>query len=159
MKKKKDEKQPSITETKRVVFRLLKYRPRSENEIATKLRDKNFSPVLIRQTIEYFQKIGVINDQQFALGWIRSRLNKPFGIYRIRQELKHKGIDEDIIAEAMRLAEQDYDEYEAIIGLAQKRLRKYAALDRTKARRRLYEYLARRGFHSGTIIKALNKNF
>ena len=145
-----------LAESKKAIFRLLKYRPRSENEIRIKLRDKEFSPDIIQQTVEYFKKIGAINDQQFAIGWIRSRLNKPLGAYRIGRELRQKGIDDDMIAATLADASQDYDEDAAVVSLAQKRLKKYKAIDPLAARRRLYGYLARRGFSNGAIMKALN---
>ena len=147
----------SFANAKTAVFRYLKYRPRSEREIIEKLRGKDFSEEIIQQAVSYFKRIGSLNDAQFALGWTRSRLNKPFGIRRIRMELKYKGVADDLITNAVDDATQDYEEHKTILKLAERRLRKYAHVDKQKARRRLYEYLARRGFNSGAIVKTLNQ--
>ncbi len=40
-----------------------------------------------------------INDSYFAGAWIDSRLLRPLGLRRIRQELKIKGIANEIIDE------------------------------------------------------------
>ena len=159
MDKKINDHDKSIADAKKVVFRYLKYRPRSEQEIIDKLKTKDFSGNVIQETVCYFQKIGSINDEQFARGWTRSRLNKPVGIRQIRMELKNKGISEDLIQGAVNEAMDDYEEYAAILQLAQRRLTKYQHLDRQKRKRRLYEFLCRRGFNSGAIFKALNGIF
>ena len=151
------EKRTLLAEAKVSVFRYLKYRPRSVDEIKEKLRRKDFSQKIIQEAIDYFTRIGSLNDAQFALGWTRSRLNKPYGIHRIRMELKHKGVDKELIETALSQALQDYEEIEAILQLAQRRLRKYAHVDKRTQRRRLYDYLARRGFNSGAIVKTLNQ--
>ena len=44
-----------LTRSKETVFRLFKYRPRSEKEIREKLEMKAFSQSIIEKTIEYFK--------------------------------------------------------------------------------------------------------
>lgn len=149
----------TFAKAKTAVFRYLKYRPRSVHEIQLKLRRKNFPSTIINQTVDYFKKIGCLDDQQFAHGWVRSRLNKPLGIRRIRQELKLKGIEDELITQAITNATQDYEECEYILALAKRRLRQYTNLDQRTAQRRLYVYLARRGFNSGAILKTIYNIF
>lgn len=157
MKIKNNENRQSLAEAKTIVIRYLKYRPRSEREIIEKLRSREFCEEIIQQTVAYLKRIGEINDKQFAAGWARSRLNKPFGINRIRMELKHKGIDDAIIAETLNECCPDRDEYDAVLTLAQQQWHKYRGLDQCSAQRRLYHYLLRRGFKSDTIMKALRQ--
>ncbi len=150
-----DPERSSIIKAKAVVFRLFKFRPRSEAELREKLRDKAFEHEIIDQTIAYFLKLGLIDDQIFAKGWIQSRLNKPYGTRRIKQELKQKGISDEIIATELEKAKTHYDELEAITKISNKRLRIYKNLDKIKTRRRLQDYLLRRGFSPENIQKAL----
>lgn len=157
MKQHKSEKRTSIIDAKTSVFRYLKYRPRSEREIIEKLRGKDFSEEIIQETVSFFTRIGSLNDAQFACLWTRSRLNKPFGIRRIKIELRHKGVNDELITDAIDDAARDYEEHETILKLAERQSRKYHHVDKQTARRRLYEYLARRGFNSGAIVKVLNK--
>ncbi len=146
-----------LREAKQTVYRSLKYRPRSEYELRKKLCEKNFSGDIAEQTIGYFKQIGLVDDQQFSLGWTRSKLNKPVGLRRIRQELKTKGIDEDVINTAIEKSTDLYDEPEAVRKLIEKRKNKYHGLDKQTVRRRMFGYLARRGFQTQTIIKEIHQ--
>ena len=151
---KDDGQKKELLQAKTIVFRLFKFRPRSKKEIIKRLKEKNIAPKVIEKIVEYFKTIGMIDDALFAKGWSRSRLNKPFGIQRICYELRQKGVDQDVIADALDEVTQDYDEVETIVALAEKRLKKYSHLDKQKARQRLYGFLARRGFSSEAIYKA-----
>jgi len=145
------------TQARDAVFRLLKYRPRSENEIRDKLKTQQFSSDMIESTVRFFKERDFINDRLFARGWIASRLNRPLGLKRIRYELIQKGIDRNIIKEELDEASAQYCEEEAVFDLARKRMRKYTHLDEEKAKKRLIGYLGRRGFDAGTIFKVAGK--
>jgi regulatory protein len=154
-----DPERSSVIKARAVVFRLFKFRPRSEQELVDKLQDKGFDKEITGQTITYFKKLGLIDDAVFAKGWIQSRLNKPYGTRRIKQELKHKGILDEIIATELEKAKAHYDELEIIIKISNKRIRIYKNLDKIKTRRRLQDYLLRRGFSPENIQKALRGIF
>jgi regulatory protein len=157
MKIKNNENCQSLDEAKTIVIRYLKYRPRTENEIIKKLCEKGFADDLVQQTIEYFKKIGSINDRQFTAIWIQSRLKRPLGIHRIRLELKEKGIGDDIISNALAHATDDYCEHTAVADLAKRRIRQYRHLNALTTKRRLYAYLIRRGFSNDAVIKTLKE--
>ena len=147
-----------LSKAKATVFRLFKFRPRSEREIVEKLKSKKISAENINAAIEYFRKLDYIDDRRFAKAWTSSRLVRN-GINRIRFELRKKGISDEIIQETLGRIPEDYSELEAILPVATKRLRKYKNLEPIKTKRRLFEYLARRGFRQGTIHKALRQIF
>ena len=44
---------------------------------------------------------GLLDDRAFTKSWINYRLARPFGFRRIIQELKAKGIDQEIIEQAV----------------------------------------------------------
>lgn len=148
-----------FVKAKTTVFRLLRFRPRSEKELRDKLRAKDISTATLERTIEYFKQIQIIDDRQFAQGWINSRLNKPFGLNRIKIELKQKGIDEETFKAAAARATEEYDELSVINALAKKRLTRYPGVEKNKSRRRLTEYLLRRGFAQRNIHQALRRLF
>ena len=151
-----DEKNEFV-KAKETVFRLLKFRPRSKKEIIDKLETKNISNESIQKVLQYFEKLEFIDDRQFAQGWIQSRLNKPYGIYRIRLELKRKGISKEISSTELNKATEIYDEVEKVTILVNKRLPKYDRLDTITKKRRLFGYLARRGFSSTSIQKVIRE--
>ena len=98
----------TLVQAKSYVFRLLKIRFRSEKEVRDKLGQKGFSEPTVDEAVGYFRSIGLIDDRQFARRWIASRLNKPFGVHRIRFELKEKGIAPEIIKQALDEKPDDY---------------------------------------------------
>jgi len=138
------------------VFRLFRYRPRSEKEVVEKLKAKAFPEDVIRETVDYFKKLEMLDDRLFARGWIQGRLNKPLGMRRIALELRKKGIHKDIIEEESEKI-TDYDETAAVRDLARRRLTRYKNVEKFKARQRLYAYLSRRGFSSGAVSKVLRE--
>ena len=148
---------PEKIKARETVFRLLKLRPRSEHEIRQKLEKKEFSHDIIDETIQYLKHIQLIDDRRFAKAWIHSRLARPFGLNRIRFELKTKGINNQIIQEELSGAKETFAEDEAVLALAQRRFQKYKRVEKLKAKRRTFEFLVRRGFSSDAISKALRQ--
>lgn len=153
----KEQDKQAVKKAKDTVFRILKIRSRSEKEIRDKLKQKGFTEPLIDQTIRYFTNLELINDRQFAKGWIASRLAKPYGSHRIRFELKNKGIDKEVLEEELIKATHQYPEEEIVLSLAQKRAKKYKDIDPIKVKQRLLNYLTHRGFNNEVIYKAINK--
>lgn len=135
---------------------LLKFRLRSEKEIYARLKHKKFDEEIIKQTILFLKDKGFIDDRIFAKAWIASRIKKPLGLGKIRQELNLKGIDKEIIDSQISEIKQDYSEEDLIKKIAKLRLAKLKGIEPRCAKRRVYAYLLRRGFSPEIIIDALN---
>ena len=146
-----------MTQAKQKVFSLLKIRFRSEKELYDKLKQKKFPDEVIVETIVYFKKNGLIDDKQFAQKWIAARMARPFGINRIRYELKNKGIADPVLQETLKEAFTG-DAEEAIVSqLAQKQVAKYKNIDEEKKKERVYGFLLRRGFSQTSVLRAIKK--
>ncbi|MCK9571842.1 MAG: recombination regulator RecX, partial [Candidatus Omnitrophica bacterium] len=87
-------------------FLLLKFRLRSAKELEQRLKQKGFSEQLSRETVKFLQDKEFIDDRVFARGWVSSRLKRPFGLRRIKQELLQKGLDKEIIETAFAWAKE-----------------------------------------------------
>ena len=138
-------------------FLLLKFRLRSEKELAQRLKQKGFSEELCQATVDFLKDKQFINDRLFAKGWVASRLNKPFGLRRIKQELVQKGLGKEVIEEAFVQAKEDYDENKIVKDLAEKRFSKLKDIEPIKAKQRVYAYLIRRGFSPDLVGEVVNK--
>lgn len=138
-------------------FLLLKFRLRSENEIYQRLKKKKFDEHIIRDTISFLKEKGFVDDNIFAKSWVQSRLKKPLGLARIKQELRLKGIPREIIDREIKEIETQYREEESVFGIAQARFNKLKSLGPDIAKRRVYAYLLRRGFSPGAITEAINQ--
>jgi regulatory protein len=137
--------------------RQLKIRLRSEKELRQKLSNRGYSETVIDAVIEHYRRGKLVDDHVFARQWIQCRLNRPFGWKRIINELRQKGIAEEIIDQQICMAHDHFDESAAAMSLAQKQLIKYRDLSVEKAKRRLSAYLERRGFQWDIITQILKK--
>lgn len=146
----------SSIKAREYAFLLLKFRLRSEKEIYGRLKKKKFEEEVIKNTLFFLKDKGFINDKLFAKSWIESRLRKPLGLRRIRQELTLKGIEKEIIDGQLSVAKDGYSEEEIVLRVIKEKLSKLKSIDPQKAKKRVYSYLLRRGFSPGVVIEAMN---
>lgn len=99
---------------------------------------------------------GLVDDRRYASIYIRSHSgNSPMGNFRIRMELKKRGIPESITDDA--LAERDeYDLYQTLVKTVNN---KYGYLEKQTGLRRAKGYLQRRGFQYDLISRVINEVF
>ncbi len=132
---------------------LLLYRTRTEKELYTKLEERGYSPEECEDALAYVRHYGYVNDREYALRYVSSRGSQK-GRAAIRSELRAKGVpDEDLEYALETLPEEDHSLPELI--------RKKAGIPHRldeKEYRRLYGFLARRGFSASGISRAL-KNY
>jgi len=150
----KDKSEP-LEKAKNYAFLLLKFRQRSAKEITQRLKQKNFDDSVIKETLSFLKRQGFVDDESFAKAWIDSRLKKPLGLRRIKEELRIKGIDTNIIESNLKKIKQDYLEEEVVARIAADRLSKLKGIEPQKAKRRTFAYLLRRGFSPGVILDTL----
>ncbi len=144
-----------LQKAKNYAFLLLKFRLRSENELRQRLEKKKFNTQIIERVLSFLKDKGFIDDKYFAKIWTESRVKRPLGIRRLKQELIIKGIDKAIIDSQINEIKKDYPEEEIVASIAKDRLNKLKGYDPQKARRRVYAYLLRRGFSPEVVIDAL----
>ena len=138
-------------------FLLLKFRPRSENEIRQRLKKKKFDVGIIEMTLSFLKDKGFIDDDYFAKTWIESRIKKPLGIRRLKAELSIKGINKAIIDTQIDEIKKSYSEEDIVGGIVKDRLNKLKGIDPQKAKKRVYAYLLRRGFSPEVVIDIINQ--
>lgn len=138
-------------------FLLLKFRLRSEAELKARLKQKGFSEGLAEDTANFLKDKEFIDDRLFASSWIASRLKRPLGIRRIKQELLGKGIDKEIIEDSLKQAKKDYSESRIVSQLAQQRFSKLTNIAPQKAKARVYGYLLRRGFSPDVVSETIKQ--
>ncbi|MBN2830725.1 MAG: regulatory protein RecX [Candidatus Omnitrophica bacterium] len=142
---------------KEYAFFLLKYRALSEKELIQRLKRKKFPEEEIKKVISFLKERGFIDDIAFAKVWVSCRLSRSFGLNRITQELKLKGINREVLEERIAQVKKDYCESKVIEQLARDRLSRLKNIEPVKARNRTYAYLIRRGFSPEGVSDTLNK--
>jgi regulatory protein len=140
-----------------VALRCLKVRPRSVEEIREKLKAKEFSQEEITATIEYLFELRLLDDRAFTRSWIQYRLARPFGFRRIYLELKDKGVAKEIIEEAIAQVKEEYGEEDTVLELAERRWKRLDGVDPQKRKKRVFDFLIRRGFSVDAVMKVFKK--
>lgn len=132
----------------------LAYRPRAEGEIRRKLQQGHYPDATIEQVLARLREWHYVDDPDFARRWIENRsAHRPRGSRLLAQELKAKGIQPEIMAEA--LDEAELDEVSDALDIARQRARKLHDLDPQIRERRLTGFLARRGYGFDVIRATL----
>ncbi|HDI45930.1 MAG TPA: RecX family transcriptional regulator [Candidatus Omnitrophica bacterium] len=137
---------------------LLKYRPRSYNELVQRLKKRGYPPEEIAETMEKLVRAGVVDDFEFCKYWINYRLNyNPRSKKFLEMELKRKGVDEETILRAFNEF-SEFKEQDLLRELAEYKLRLLKGMtDPDTKKRRLYGYLARRGFRYSQIKDVISQ--
>jgi len=126
----------------------LSYRARSEKEIRQNLLKHEIPEAVIEQTLERLRQSGLVNDNQFARVWVENRNTfHPRSRRALTMELRQKGLDDETVQAAV----SDVDENALAYESANKRAGRFKDLERGGFRKKLSEYLARRGFPYSVI--------
>lgn len=132
----------------------LSYRARSEKEIRQNLTKHEMPEEVIEETIERLRKAGLANDNEFAQAWVENRNTfRPRSRRALAMELRQKGLDDETVHSAISGVDENALAYEA----AQKRLGRLNGLEWNEFRKKLSEFLARRGFPY-SVIAPIVKN-
>lgn len=125
------------------VLRLLARRPYSSAEISRYLRRHQYDDEAIKNIIDDLTDVKLIDDDAFAAYWVEQRETfRPRSRLALLQELGQKGIERDIVTEAL----SDLDEAEAARRVAQKQAGRWRGLSEPEWRTRMTRYLLRHGY-------------
>ncbi len=126
----------------------LSYRPRSESELGERLHRRGFDGDSVEAVIAKLKEQGLVDDIAFAQFWKDNRETfSPRSQWLTKLELRQKGVADDIIGQVVAVVDDDDSAYRA----ARKKARSLPLSDYQGFRRRLGEYLKRRGFGYGVI--------
>lgn len=143
-------------------FLLLSYRQRTESEIFKRLKKKNFSVEVAEYVVKKLHRIKYLDDLAFSRSWIENRLRKsPRSNSLLYLELIQKGVRQGTARKALKEAfgGSDIDEGKLAWESIEKKIPRYRNLERDKAKRRIYSFLARRGYSEDAIRSVIVKFF
>ena len=140
-----------------VAYRYLGFSARSRAEIERRLEKDEFPPDVIAAVIVELEAQNYLNDAQFAQDWIADRADrKKYGKGRLKAELQRRGIDKELIEEAMEDVAEEEEVKRALAAARQKwhpeRIAEADHESRQAEKRKIAAFLQRRGF-SWAIIK------
>lgn len=142
---------------KEKALRLLSVRSRSRKELADRLKLAKFAPDAIDAALAEMERLGFVDDSGFARAWGRNRTaTRPTGTFILRQELRQKGLVEEDVEQGLRAAFQEKSERDVAWELASRRKNNLVSLSEEKAKKRLQDFLLRRGFSWELVIDVMD---
>lgn len=133
----------TVEQAKERIFSWISRKERSVQDVRDRLMRVGCDPDLAEQALARAVEIGVLSDERFCDCYARTAAKQGKGPYRIRQELKRKGIqDAALIERSLEQVFPSQDPQESLVIAAKQALgrRRFQALDKAIA------FLVRRGF-------------
>ncbi len=126
----------------------LSYRPRSEFELRERLHRRGFDDDSVEAVLTKLKEQRLVDDIEFAQFWKDNRESfSPRSQWLTKLELRRKGVADDIIGQVTAAIDDDHSAYRIALSKA----RNLPLSDHQVFRRRLGDYLKRRGFGYGVI--------
>ena len=121
-------------------LRILGSRNLSVSEMERRLRSKGESPDISKQTVEWLENAGFLDDEDYASKIVKHYSHKGYGLARIREELYRRAVPRELWDDALSgLDSLDDEAYEQL----EKRMK---GSDDKEDLRKSCDFLVRRGF-------------
>ena len=129
----------------------------STREMRDYLLGREFEASEVDEEIDRLEKVALLDDLALAETLIRTlQARKGLGRSALVAELRRRSIDQLAIESALTELDDD-DELERATEIAVKRAGQLRSLDATTAKRRLGDFLMRRGYSGSVVSKAVQQ--
>ena len=148
--------QDEVHRARERVLRLLARRPYSSAEITRYLRRHQTDGEIIQNVIDDLTEAKLIDDDAFAAFWVEQRETfRPRSRLALRQELSQKGVEREIVADAL----SEVDEIDAARRVAQKQAGRWRGLPETEWRTKLTRFLIRQGYPYDIVSEVVTETW
>ena len=135
------------------------YQERCEKEVVDKLKTFEISEKDCEDILRYLLENRFVSNERFAKAFVRGKINQSgWGLNKIRFHLMQKGIDKEIIDEALQSFDEEAYRQRLIEVLKTKAKTVKAANDFDK-NRKLAAYAMQKGFESSLVWEVLKEDF
>ncbi len=124
-------------------LRLLASREHSRRELERKLLARGYEASILVGVLDDLIVTGLLSDERMAEAYVAGRMRKGFGPLRLRQELRERGLDDDLIGPVIDLSPGDW--LEIMSRVAARKFGPGPVTDRKELARRA-RFLEYRGF-------------
>ncbi len=139
-------------------LRLLSVRARSRKELHDRLVQAKFGQDAVQWALAELERLGLVDDSGFAKAFGQTRsITRPSGAFLLRQELRQKGLCDADVEKGIQAAYAEKSERGQAFEVASKRKRALASLPEEKARKRLNDFLLRRGFNWDLVTEIMEE--
>ena len=143
-----------------ILLRQLTASDKTAKQLKDKLLEKECPEDIADEVIDRYVEINLVDDQRFAKSWVVARVRSR-GLARgaIKHELRSKGIDDELAAEALEQIDDESEEQRARELVRAKLRPESMGADRDRALRRLVGMLGRKGYHGGMAFKVAREEW
>ncbi|MDO4869384.1 MAG: RecX family transcriptional regulator [Bacillota bacterium] len=135
----------------------LNIKPRTRQQVIDYLQKKEFEQDEIDAAVRELEEYRYIDDYNYCQLYFEMGFEKSRGIGRIKRELLSKGVDKEIIEEALENMGQVPDQYDMARQLAESILQTLHDEDKQKLKAKLARRLAGRGFAADVVYRTVNQ--
>lgn len=128
----------------------------TEKQLYLKLEQRELDKEIISELILKLRELNLVNDKTYTQQYINSRKTKK-GPEVLRQELKQKGITNELIEENISKLDNKQQQ-QAMLTILEKNQWRLKG-NRFKQRQKAYNFLIRRGFSKALINEVLEEFF
>ena len=131
------------------------YQERCVKDVKDKLKTYDIAEKEKNIILEYLLDNRFVNDERFAKSFVRGKVNQSgWGVNKIRFHLIQKGIDKDIIEEA--LGQTDEEAYrQRLIEILETKSKTVKAANDFEKKRKLAAYAMQKGFEGSLVWDTL----
>ncbi|MDF2557178.1 MAG: recX [Bacillales bacterium] len=134
----------------------ISYRPRSEKEIKTYLKEHECEEEIIEEVVNRLSQYGYLDDLKFAMAYVRNEMNvSGKGPLEIRKGLFEKGVIASIQDEALTEYPEEL-QFENAIKWAKKSFKKQKTSYR-EAYQKTFQFILNKGFSVDQAKKAISE--
>lgn len=137
-------------------MRILSVSAKSGHELADKLLKSGYGPTEAQAAVEECQKRGYINDALLALDLTASSLSRGSGTRKIRQKLLRKGLDRELVSQALE-ENKAFEPESARQALAFKWRMLSRETDLRKKKAKAFRFLAGRGYPADLAARLISE--
>ena len=135
--------------------RLLTARSRSREELRRALELRGFSAGTIRRTLDALVRDGSLDENAALSSFLLGR-EERFSRERLRGELRRRGFAKAAVEEALA-GRSDDDDRNLLETLLRRRREELASLAPEKRKKKIFDFLRRRGFAPSRIFEAMGE--
>ncbi len=146
------QKSAKSSDTKVRAANMISARPLSKQELQKRLVQKGSGEEDAAAAVEWLEDMGAVNDEAYAATLVRHYSARGYGVLRIREELRRRGVPRELWDNAL---EERPESSETLDALIQKKCK--GDLSDPKERKRVADSLMRRGFSWNEVRAALGR--
>lgn len=142
----------SQNEAMQIAMKFCGYRERSNKEVETKLKSKNFNQSTIRNCINRLIELDFLNNIRFSKSFSRGKNNNNrWGKNKIKFHLKNKGLSDDEI----KIGIESIDE-ESYLDILKRNIELYNKKKGEPERNKLIGHLINKGYEMDLILRYIS---